>query len=311
MKRMIAALKASRLVALLMAGLIAGAVALPAVADDHGSADNAGPAIWTAAGSEGTVHLFGSMHLLRKGTEWRSPAFEQVLDEATHLVLEIELDEAGEAAVRQFITEHGIHKPGRTLKDDLPAELYADLVKTTTDFGIPEQAIAPMKPWHAALMVSMVTIQRLGFDPALGVEHSIMTEADGREIPFSGLETPRDQLSSMANQPADVQEDMVRDALRQLHEIGDMLDALTVAWLAGDTNALQDLLIGSFEPYPELYEAVLVERNRRWLPEIMALLEEPGNHLVVVGSAHLLGDDSVIAMLRDAGVTVKRHDRPE
>ncbi|MEX1146786.1 MAG: TraB/GumN family protein [Sphingomonadales bacterium] len=280
--------------------------AAEAQAQSGAQAQNSGPAIWTAKGEAGTVHFFGSMHLLKEGVDWRTPAVDRALGDADQIVLEIRLDEDGEDGIRRFMMQRGYFGQGESLKTALPEDVYDDLIAAAAEFNVPEHALAQMRPWHAALMIGMMTMQQLGFDPSKGVEHGVMEVAEQRGVPVSGLETPHEQLSTMADQPADVQEAMVRDALRQLHDIEDMLDELTAAWLAGNESALEELLIGSFETYPELYEAVLVERNRRWMPDILALLDQPGTHLVVVGSAHLVGDDSVIAMLREAGVEVER-----
>lgn len=271
-----------------------------------GAPGNTGPALWTVESGVSTVHLFGSMHLLKPGIAWRTARFDDILKNADQLVMEIKLDPGGQAEVQKFMMENGMFPPDQNLKGALPPELYAELVAEAGKLGLPEAALMRMRPWYAALVLSMGMIQSLGFDPTKGVEQTIVAEAAPRGVKLSGLETAKEQLSTMAHQPADVQEEMVRDSLRQLHAIGELLDDLTIAWTKGDTATLEELLIGGFKEYPELYDAVVVGRNKRWIPRIKALLNEPGDHLVVVGSAHLLGDDSVIAMLREAGITVKR-----
>jgi len=278
-------------------------LSVPALAANE---NNNGPALWVIENGPSTVHLFGSMHLLKPDARWRTARLDDIINNADHLVMEIKLDPEGQAAIQRFMAENGMFPPGQSLKDSLPDDLYKDLINESANLGLPETVINRMRPWYAALVLSMGMIQRLGFDPRQGVEHVIATKAANANIKVSGLETPREQLSTMAGQSPKVQEAMVRDSLRQLHEMGEKLDDLTAAWTKGDTATLEELLIGGFEELPELYEAVLVERNRRWLPRIQALLDEPGRHLVVVGSAHLLGEDSVIAMLRAAGLTVKR-----
>jgi hypothetical protein len=57
---------------------------------------------------------------------------------------------------------------------------------------------------------------------------------------------------------------------------------------------------------PALYEAMVVRRNRNWIPKIRALLAKPGTHFVVVGVAHLVGRDGILKMLAEKGVKVKR-----
>jgi uncharacterized protein YbaP (TraB family) len=49
---------------------------------------------------------------------------------------------------------------------------------------------------------------------------------------------------------------------------------------------------------------MLVDRNKNWMPKIDQLLSRNGHSLVVVGAAHLVGPDGLLAMLRAKGYTV-------
>ena len=53
-----------------------------------------------------------------------------------------------------------------------------------------------------------------------------------------------------------------------------------------------------------MYQRLLVERNRNWLPQIEALFARPRPAFVVVGAAHLVGPDGLIAMLKAKGARV-------
>ena len=56
---------------------------------------------------------------------------------------------------------------------------------------------------------------------------------------------------------------------------------------------------------PGFYEAVLFERNARWLPLIEPQLRE-GDLFIAVGAAHLFGERGILAELQRRGYTVKR-----
>ena len=55
-----------------------------------------------------------------------------------------------------------------------------------------------------------------------------------------------------------------------------------------------------------MYQRLLVERNRNWLPKIEALFARHGPAFVVVGAAHLVGPDGLLAMLRGQGLHVEQ-----
>src|SRR5690606_41792400 len=78
---------------------------------------------------------------------------------------------------------------------------------------------------------------------------------------------------------------------------------------AGDADALMAESVDELKrDFPELYRAINVERNDRWVPALEARLREDGSDdtLVVVGAMHLLGEDGVVEKLRARGYTVER-----
>jgi uncharacterized protein YbaP (TraB family) len=61
-----------------------------------------------------------------------------------------------------------------------------------------------------------------------------------------------------------------------------------------------------FGGYPEVYTKMLVERNQTWVQHIEALSGQDGNTLVVVGAAHLVGEDSILKLLKRKGFEVEQ-----
>ena len=55
-----------------------------------------------------------------------------------------------------------------------------------------------------------------------------------------------------------------------------------------------------------MYERLLLDRNRNWLPQIDALFSRTGRAFVVVGAAHLVGPDGLLAMLKARGIAVEQ-----
>jgi uncharacterized protein YbaP (TraB family) len=58
--------------------------------------------------------------------------------------------------------------------------------------------------------------------------------------------------------------------------------------------------------YPELYQALLVDRNKDWAGQIQTLLAGKGVTVIAVGAAHLVGDDSVQVQLLARDIAVER-----
>jgi uncharacterized protein YbaP (TraB family) len=70
------------------------------------------------------------------------------------------------------------------------------------------------------------------------------------------------------------------------------------AWRAGDTATLEELLLEGFADTPELYERLLVERNRDWVGPVEECVARDQRCFVVVGAAHLVGPNSLVELLR-------------
>ena len=65
-------------------------------------------------------------------------------------------------------------------------------------------------------------------------------------------------------------------------------------------------MLSDLKSEPQMYERLLLERNRTWLPKIEALFARPRPSFVVVGAAHLVGADGLLAMLRARGYTIQQ-----
>jgi uncharacterized protein YbaP (TraB family) len=78
------------------------------------------------------------------------------------------------------------------------------------------------------------------------------------------------------------------------------------AWAAGETGVIEKELLATFEESPEIYQRLLVERNRNWVPFVEGCLDKNERCFVVVGAAHLVGPDSLVAMLEKKGYKVEQ-----
>ncbi len=84
------------------AGGLIGALAL-ALGQAHGQ-----PATWTVHGPRGEVLLFGSVHLLPGGLDWRPPALNRALGVADDLWFELPLDQTTNDEVRRLSQRQGV-----------------------------------------------------------------------------------------------------------------------------------------------------------------------------------------------------------
>ena len=104
----------------------------------------------------------------------------------------------------------------------------------------------------------------------------------------------------------DEQDRLLAQTLKELDTQKASVTKLADAWKSGDAPAIEAIVLADLRSEPRMYQRLLVERNRNWLPAIEALFARPGRAFVVVGAAHLVGPDGLLAMLRAKAYRVEQ-----
>ncbi|MEW6538973.1 MAG: TraB/GumN family protein [Pseudomonadota bacterium] len=287
-----------------IAGAPADALAQTAAPAAPAPIQGEGPALWVVKDADSTLYLFGSVHVLRPTTGWASPRVEAAFDSASDIWFEISNPD-DQAAIMPLIQQHGL-SPETPLSSRLTAEENAELDAAAQAMGASAAQLQPMKPWLAALSLSVAPLIKAGYDPKSGVELVLKARAEAAGKPIHGFETIDKQIGILAGLPDDVQLVFLRETLKDYENAATKLDEMVEAWARGDVSTLDRVTIKEMkEASPALYQSVLVDRNTDWANQIQTLLEGAGTAFIAVGAAHLTGDDSVQAILQKRGVTVE------
>ena len=263
-----------------------------------------GPALWVVKDADSTLYLFGSVHVLRPTTGWASPRVEAAFDSASDIWFEISNPD-DQAAVMPLIQQHGL-SPETPLSSRLTPEENVELEAAAQAMGASAAQLQPMKPWLAALSLSVAPLVKAGYDPKSGVELVLKARAEAAGKPIHGFETIDKQIGILADLPDDVQMAFLRETLKDYENAVTMLDGMVEAWAKGDVATLDRVMVEEMkEASPALYQALLVDRNTDWANQIQTLLEGSGTAFIAVGAGHLTGDESVQAILQQRGVTVE------
>lgn len=267
-------------------------------------AEGRGPALWVIRDEDSTLYLFGTVHLLRPTTGWGTDRIQAAFDSADKLVLEISNPD-DEAAVVPLVMQHGL-SPATPLSSLLNAEELAALDAAAQTIGLTAAQMDPFRPWFAAMTLAVAPLQKAGYDPASGVELLLKARAEAAGKPVTGFETIDEQIRILAGFPEETQLAFLRSTLENFENATVELDGLVEAWAAGDVEAIETIGLEPMrESGEEIYQALLVRRNTNWADQIETMLEGSGTAFIAVGSAHLVGDDSVQEILEQRGVEVE------
>jgi len=262
--------------------------------------------LWKIQSGKNAVYVLGSIHFLKKDSYPLARAIEEAFEDSEKLVLELDFGALDPVGSQKVMLEKGLYRDGRTLQGSLSKETYALAQKAMRESGMDIQALNEFEPWAVALTVMSLRLQKLGYDPNHGIDKHFFNKAKtaGREV--LGLETFEFQLDLLDKLPADTQELLLLQTLSDLEVIEEELDRIIRSWASGDTEMLASLLLGSFKEYPVVYQSLILDRNKSWLPRIEQFLTQDKNFIVVVGAGHLVGEEGVIALLREKGYVVEQ-----
>jgi uncharacterized protein len=263
------------------------------------------PMLWTVSKGDARVSLLGSFHMLKPQDYPMDASIEQAYAEADRVVFEADMAEMRSPALAAALMKAARFDDGRTLRQVLPHD-----VREKLEVFMGEAAVAGsdgMKPWFLSLNLAMSVIVQAGFNPALGMDAHFMQRAAADGKPTAGLETAADQVHALSAGPIHEQVIGLADMLQPLDELKQRFDEIYGFWRGGDVAAIERVMVEEMVAKTPVTARLLNEdRNRRWLPQVEAMLEGEGNTLVIVGALHLVGDIGLVELLRARGHAVER-----
>lgn len=265
------------------------------------------PLLWVAKKGETEVHLLGSFHMLKEGDYPMDPSIEQAYAGAEALVFEIAPAEMKSPDLSRGLMQAARFEDGGSLRAVLPADTRKKLEAFMGEAAV--LGSDGMKPWFITLNLAVSMIVQAGFNPALGMDMHFMQRAEADAKPTRGLETVADQIAALSGAPMNEQILGLEESLRPREEMMQRFDELHGFWRAGDADAIERLMVEELvEKTPVSAKLLNEDRNRRWLPQVEALLAGDEDTLVIVGALHLVGDIGLVELLRARGYSVERVD---
>jgi len=259
-------------------------------------------------GQGGTVYVVGSIHLGKEGQLTLPPSMGAAFERSDVLVVEVDVTQVDQARMQQLVLAHGMLPPEQPLSSRLDVETRTLLTEAAARVGLPMLGLERMRPWLAAMTLSMLELRRVGFEPGNGVDLAFLRRARQGRKEVLELETAEGQVRMLATLPEPIQDLMLRDQLLSSFRSPQLIDLLVEDWKAGDGEAMAiHVLEGATKPeYLPLYEKIFFERNEQMARRIGEMLAQPRTHFVVVGAGHVVGARGILALLQAKGHTVRQ-----
>jgi uncharacterized protein len=260
--------------------------------------------IWELDGTQNKIILLGSIHYLRPSDYPLPIAFDAAYNAADEILMELDMDDMGPFSSMLILESLGKDSYGRSLEEQIGSSRYRQVKNQATALGIDMLLLDDKEAWYAAVLVSQIRLMQMGFDPAWGIETRYTSKAvmDGKTI--SGLETMKEQLGVLDNMSIDTQAEFLLESLNEQSAAETEMRTIVAAWKTGDIATLEQTMFEGIGELPELYQNLVVLRNKSWAHQLYELDQRNNGmtYLVIVGGMHLVGQDSVQNLLRRKGI---------
>lgn len=253
--------------------------------------------LWRSDKDGHTLYLMGSVHVLKEAHYPLAQALETAYTNSDIVVFEVDMQEMESVSTQQLFSRHGIFQDGQTLQKSLTDETFKDLQHHLNTIKLSPNLFRRMKPPLCAMTLTIMEMQRLGFDAKYGLDRYFSQKAitDGKQT--AALETIEFQIKLFFEQTEKEQELFLKQTLSELSSLESIMQQMEEAWLQGDPETLDSILHKSFAEFPEFHERLLLQRNRNWVTKIKQIHGQNKATLIVVGAAHLVGKGSVKELL--------------
>ncbi|HWT71837.1 MAG TPA: TraB/GumN family protein [Oxalicibacterium sp.] len=255
-------------------------------------------------------YLFGTVHVGQAAFYPLEPQVTRALQQSEQLALEVDIRNT--AAFQQAILRYGVYPDEQTVAQHLPVDELAQLQQALEHAGIPFANVARMKPWMIANVLLVQTMARHGFPAEQGLEQYFLGVAAQQKKPVVELESAGYQLSLFDQLDEQQQQVYLRETMQDIAD-GSAIDkgiALIDAWSRADSTAMQaavdDMLNDDSVSSRFIERTLLAQRNPHMAERIAAWLKSGKTTFVAVGTLHLIGKDSIPALLRQRGYRVSR-----
>ncbi|MDH5641250.1 MAG: TraB/GumN family protein [Nitrospira sp.] len=265
--------------------------------------------LFEVAGSKGKAYLFGTIHV---GKPEYYPLDKMTTSAmASSKVLAVEADVLNQQHAAQVVFERAMYQPPESLDQVVKPEVLSQVTPLLDRFQLPQQQAWLMKPWMLAMTLTLLDGQQAGYDPGYGVDLFLLGMAQGMKKPVVELESLESQFALFDGFSLEEQQMFLEEAVKGIEsgESKAQLSALADAWASADRTKLTAALKMELEQQTpllrKLYEKLLTQRNLAMADKVERLLQSGDQSFVAVGTFHLLGEDSVVALLAKRGYKIK------
>lgn len=243
-------------------------------------------------------YLFGTMHLIEKEYFIFPDKLEKLVKKSDLLVMELAGMPSQMEALKLIQLQEG------SFFDYFTAEQTDTILKwAKLELKMDEKSfratMSKMKPFAVVQMATQMHF----IGKTESYELSFEKIARENEIAIKGLETIAEQMAIFDNLSKAQQSEMVMEEIRNMEETLDQTTRMQKIYAGQNVDSLFLMIQNEGGTISEEMSEFLDKRNKNWVPQIKAMVEEKKT-FIAVGAGHLGGPNGVIRLLEKEGYTL-------
>jgi uncharacterized protein YbaP (TraB family) len=259
--------------------------------------------VWKITKGKNSVYVGGSVHTLRTQDYPLPKEFDKAFEMSDVAVFEANINEANDPVFMQKMVQFMVLPNNQTLEAVLSKKTYKLLEAKCEEIGIPIEFMKNFTPFAIVNTLMVIQMQKMNFTPQ-GVDAYYLEKAEKNKKRIEFLETMEFQIRLFYGSDM-MGDDYVLQAIKDLDDLKEIIPSLITQWHNG-TSQITDMAEKEMrEKFPNLYKAIIADRNKNWLILIEDYLTTKDVEFIIVGLAHLHGNNGLLKSLKEKGYKVE------
>ncbi|MCL2175888.1 MAG: TraB/GumN family protein [Treponema sp.] len=268
-----------------------------------------GSSVWKVTKDGKTMYLGGSIHVLRNEDFPLPQEFEHAFYASELIALETDAEKIADPEVVEYIFSR-VFLPGKTvLSDLLEPETYDLLAIYCLQNGFTIEQVAKIKPSMVVNMLIVQQMEKYGFAQE-GVDMYFLVKAKEYEKQIYFLESVQSQIDIIVTMGDGYENEYVIYSLEDMENTEEGIETLVAEWKNGTSTSTEDALREMKNTWPNMYKSLITDRHDAWFPQIEKLFISGKTCFLIVGLAHMYGEDGLLTELEKSGYSIEKFTIP-
>ncbi|MBN3038441.1 MAG: TraB/GumN family protein [Candidatus Omnitrophica bacterium] len=264
--------------------------------------------LWSVHDGPKTSYILGSIHVANQTIYPLNSEIEEAFEQADTLVVEADVAALDKSLIQSLMAREGVYSDNSTLASHLSIGTYKFVRDELEQMGLSFEQFNMYRPWLLAITITNMKLAQMGYEHKWGLESYFLEKARG-ELEVVELEGSEEQIKFFAGLSEPLQELFLFHTIVDLRTLEEEMDTLISAWKQADIETIDRLLTKGIRKHPELeliYDILICQRSEKMYSVIKQLLQDENSYFIIVGVAHLIGEKSIIRLLRNNGYRVEK-----